>query len=412
IGGGRGGRTATARGRAFADSLIALTGGTGAAAASDTQHVRINGPVLLPRMVPLAVALGGAPAVGRTYGIPVFDPFAAAQRTASVRIAAESLFVLHDSATVDRATRRWVGALPDTVRAWQVIDDAAGGHSAWVDAQGRTVLGTESGGVTLVRMPYELAFENWQIERRRRGDLVTNPDDDIVESTIFAADVRVARELASMRLRLRGADLAPFAVASPRQQLNGDTVTVTVDQEARLTARYQLGRLTRGQSVEEREQWQQYLRAEVQVETMDPDIRDLAVRIRAGTRDPAVFAEALTRWVHDSIAKRVNAGTLSARAVLETRAGDVNDHTQLFVALARSGSLPARVATGLIHVRGKFHYHSWPEVYLGDWVAVDPTLGQFPADAAHLRLHVGGFDRQAELLRLISTLQIDVLDTR
>ena len=33
---------------------------------------------------------------------------------------------------------------------------------------------------------------------------------------------------------------------------------------------------------------------------------------------------------------------------------------------------------GLVHIRGSFYYHAWPEVWLGEWVAVDPTLGQAP----------------------------------
>jgi len=47
---------------------------------------------------------------------------------------------------------------------------------------------------------------------------------------------------------------------------------------------------------------------------------------------------------------------------------------------------------------------------VGRWVAVDPTFGQFPADAEHLRFVYGGLARQAELLRLMGTLKIDVLN--
>ncbi len=93
-------------------------------------------------------------------------------------------------------------------------------------------------------------------------------------------------------------------------------------------------------------------------------------------------------------------------------AGDSNEHTQLFTALARSLDIPTRIASGLEYAGGRFYYHSWPEVFLGDWVAVDPTFGQFPADAAHIRLAIGGLERQAELLRLIATLHIEVLATR
>ena len=126
-------------------------------------------------------------------------------------------------------------------------------------------------------------------------------------------------------------------------------------------------------------------------------------------RDPRVVAEKINAWVHDSIADRVTFGVPNALQVLKTRTGDCNEHTQLFVALARAIGLPARIAAGLAYVDGKFYYHAWPEVLLGGWVAVDPTFGQFPADAAHLRLTVGGLPRQTELLRLMGNLQIDVL---
>jgi transglutaminase-like putative cysteine protease len=114
-------------------------------------------------------------------------------------------------------------------------------------------------------------------------------------------------------------------------------------------------------------------------------------------------------WVHDSVTDRITFGVPSALRVLASRTGDCNEHTQLFVALARAVGLPARVAAGLAYVDGKFYYHAWPEVLLADWVAVDPTFGQFPADAAHLRLVIGGLTHQMELLRLMGNLKIDVV---
>ena len=74
--------------------------------------------------------------------------------------------------------------------------------------------------------------------------------------------------------------------------------------------------------------------------------------------------------------------------------------------------IPARIATGLAYVNGKFYYHAWPEIHLRTWTAVDPTFGQFPADAAHLRFVAGGLTRQGELLRLVGNLRIEVLDAR
>jgi transglutaminase-like putative cysteine protease len=82
----------------------------------------------------------------------------------------------------------------------------------------------------------------------------------------------------------------------------------------------------------------------------------------------------------------------------------------LYLALARAIGLPARTAAGVVHIRGRFYYHAWPEVWLGrNWVAVDPTLGQYPADVSHLRLVIGGLDRQVELVRVIGRLRLEVL---
>jgi transglutaminase-like putative cysteine protease len=102
--------------------------------------------------------------------------------------------------------------------------------------------------------------------------------------------------------------------------------------------------------------------------------------------------------------------------VLRTKVGDCNEHTALYVAMARALGIPARIAVGLVYIHGAFYYHAWPEVYLAEpdgrglWLPVDPTLNQFPADATHLRLVRGGLDKQTAILPLIGRLKIDVLD--
>ncbi|HXV17109.1 MAG TPA: transglutaminase-like domain-containing protein, partial [Gemmatimonadaceae bacterium] len=120
----------------------------------------------------------------------------------------------------------------------------------------------------------------------------------------------------------------------------------------------------------------------------------------------------INRWVYDSLEKRITFGIPSALQVLRARGGDCNEHAQLFVALARAAGIPARVDAGLAYIDGKFYYHAWPEIFLHDWVAVDPTFGQFPADAAHLRFTIGGLGRQAEMIRLMGRLKIDVIGDR
>src|SRR2546426_408623 len=99
----------------------------------------------------------------------------------------------------------------------------------------------------------------------------------------------------------------------------------------------------------------------------------------------------------------------SAVQVLKARVGDCNEHAVLFVALARAAGVPARTVAGLVPVDGRFYYHAWAEVYLGDWVAVDPMLDEFPAGAAHLRFSIGGLPPQAGVLPLIGRIKLEVL---
>ena len=120
----------------------------------------------------------------------------------------------------------------------------------------------------------------------------------------------------------------------------------------------------------------------------------------------------LTNAVYNMLEKSVTFSVPSAVQVLETRQGDCNEHTVLFVALARALGLPARTAVGLVYLNGSFFYHAWPEVWLDEeWVAVDPTFDQAPADAAHIRFVIGGLAQQVEIVRLIGALDIDVVQT-
>jgi hypothetical protein len=100
---------------------------TGADTPADSQRVSIGGPVLLPNLVPLVVALGEEPKVGKSYVLPVFDPSTMAPKDARITVAAETTFVVNDSSVLDSATRRWHGVQPDTLRAWKLTAATTGG---------------------------------------------------------------------------------------------------------------------------------------------------------------------------------------------------------------------------------------------------------------------------------------------
>ena len=372
--------------------------------AAETQHVRLTGPVVLPTMVPIAIALGEQPEVGRTYTLSSFDPIAMAPKPLSVRVEAESTFVFADSARFDDAQRRWLTAHRDSVRAWRVATDGPTAVRAWIDEQGRVVQLQHALGFTLRRTAYEIAFENWRMAGGMRARAVSS-NRDILETTAIAASAAIGTTPTSrLRVRVRAANLDGFALDGGRQALRGDTLVVTQEGDTPGGGAY-----TMPMALAMRMSFRHELSPEPLVQSGAPAIVQLARRLRGDTRDPVVAARRISQWVHDSLKKSISVTIPSAIQVLDSRTGDCDEHTQLFIALARAAGIPARAAAGLALVGTKFYYHAWPEVFVGKWVAVDPTFGQFPADASHLRFVYGGLDRQAELLRLMGTLRIDVL---
>jgi transglutaminase-like putative cysteine protease len=158
-----------------------------------------------------------------------------------------------------------------------------------------------------------------------------------------------------------------------------------------------------------------YLAPEPLIESDAPEIVKEAEHAVEGVTVLRDRAERLTRYVNSILEKKPTVSLPSAREVLRTRIGDCNEHTALYVAMARAIGIPARIAVGLVYTRGAFYYHAWPEVYLaekdgrGTWLPVDPTLNQFPADSTHVRLVRGGLDKQAAILPLIGKMKMRIL---
>jgi transglutaminase-like putative cysteine protease len=198
-----------------------------------------------------------------------------------------------------------------------------------------------------------------------------------------------ASSLAAATLELKHFPDGFEALDGGRQKREGTRVTIT-----RETPPY-----TGSEKLSDDERWRS-LAADSFIQTHEPEIREWASRIATGTSD-VEKAEAINHWVYENLTKSPTLSLPSATEILEQRVGDCNEHTVLFAALARAAEIPTRIATGLTYTSGQFYYHAWPEVYVGRWLAVDPTLGQFPADPLHLRLLVGGIESQYQVLTLL-----------
>ena len=397
-----------ARGEVRGDSVLDIAITTGAGTPQHTR-VRLSRPIVLTSLLPLELAVGGRLRVGATYDVPTFEPLTLQERTVEVRVLAESTLVVPDSARLDSLTRQWVPARFDTLRAWKVAQQYGGvGFESWIDGRGRTVREVSPLGWRTERTAFEIAVQNFL---HRRGSAAAAGSADVIAATAVASDVALAPDtLAELRVVLRDVDVRGLDLAGGRQRLAGDTLIVRRETgyapgappSSRLP-----GLLTRLPVRDTA--FAAELASEPLVQSNDPRIQAQARQIVGRERRAGPVAELLTRWVHDDLRKEMTVSIPSAVQVLEDRRGDCNEHTVLYVALARALGLPARTAAGLVYLRGRFYYHAWPEVWLGTWVAVDPTFGQFPADASHLRFTIGGLARQVELLRVIGRIRLSVV---
>ena len=160
-----------------------------------------------------------------------------------------------------------------------------------------------------------------------------------------------------------------------------------------------------------------FLTATLYIESDHPDISAKAAEIIDGEDDSWRAAKMLSAWVNKHIRyKDLSSGFRSALSTLESSSGDCTEHTVLLIALARSVGIPARICSGLVYGNSAFYFHFWPEVYVGQWIQMDPTLGQIIADANHIQFDGGILESDTMLeltegvFRTVNQLAIEIVE--
>lgn len=106
-------------------------------------------------------------------------------------------------------------------------------------------------------------------------------------------------------------------------------------------------------------------------------------------------AAPVVRAIVSYVEKRLSGGSgdtgaASAKQAWLEQQGDCTEHAALFVALARAAGIPARNVGGLAYITmeagsGVFGFHAWAEVWLGEWIPVDTTVGEFGTSARYVQ---------------------------
>ncbi|QPJ62249.1 MAG: hypothetical protein G3M70_10350 [Candidatus Nitronauta litoralis] len=154
-----------------------------------------------------------------------------------------------------------------------------------------------------------------------------------------------------------------------------------------------------------------YLEEAAEIQSRNGLIRGQARLIVGRETDAWKSALLINGWVHEQLEK-VMVDAFTALDALNSKRGECQSHTNLFTALARAEGIPTRVVNGLVYSKKYkgFLYHAWPEVYVGEWRALDPTFGQDAVDATHIKLSVGNYQGAIKLMEFLGKVQVEILD--
>ncbi|MBI3263971.1 MAG: transglutaminase domain-containing protein, partial [Acidobacteria bacterium] len=299
-------------------------------AGTKTEVRELAEPPVLPLNLSRRLANGGL-TPGARHHWTVFDPAT----------------LSNAPAIVDVGKREVVRAGDSRIPAFRVEMEFAGLRTtSWV---------TDTGEVVREESPMGLMTVRESPERARAMAVPWRVQSDLLDASAVVPDLgrwRIddPRTVRRLRLRVTGADLSHADLEGSGQSVDGRSIEIRDPQS-----------LLAGPGDPDATR---YLAPEPLIESDAPEIlaeAELAVRGVTGNR---ARAERLTRHINGMLQKKPTVSLPSAREVLRTKVGDCNEHTALYVAMARALGIPARIAVGLVYVQGAFYYHAWPEVYL------------------------------------------------
>lgn len=319
---------------------------------------------------------------GDRFDVPYFDPITLTNATATVRVEAPEVLPNGESAFWIRST---FGAV-ETRRL--------------VDANGETLREESAPGSGLGMSSRRMTRE----EALAVSDLPP-PDLVALAAAPLEGSLGEARDTRVVALRVSGVEASRFASDPPLQVVEGDVVRVSVPMLEELPSL----------PVAEEGPWTE---PTFSLPAAHPEIVQRAREVVRDAPDRLEAVRRLNRFVFDYVQKVPTVGVPNGLEVLRQGKGDCNEHTALFVSLARAVGIPSRIAAGLVYstrLGDAFYYHAWPEVKLGgptEWVPVDPTFGQLPADATHLKVVNGDLDRQIEIMGMMGKVRLSVVEAR
>ncbi len=340
-----------------------------------TESVDIQGQPYLPLTIKQMLFAQGLEK-GKRFNVPVLDIF--------------SLKVTDTVVEVQELIPVKVGININTAYLLKI-----GKNLSWISDGGNTLKEQNPSGFVYMAETEDSAkskgphyiFDYLSVPALKSNKLLSNPED-----------------LSRLKIRLSGIKVSEYPLLNEgRQVLKGDFLEISKEKVEELKERnYELP--YQGNDLKP------YLGPTPFVQSDHHTIIYNAKKFAGIEKNAFKLARFLTSNLYLTITKMPTSSMMTAMDIFKTHKGESNEHTVLFTSFARAGGLPARMVGGLVYCKGHFYYHAWPEVWLDRWVAVDPTMGQFPADVTHIRLMEGDINTLAALGGIIGNLRIDIME--
>ncbi len=349
-------------------------------------HIPVEGPVYPSLAQYLYPPLKGMD-IGRKYRYQVFSP--------------QSLSVMEVNQKVLAFKRSDLFEGP----AFEIETKASGINSrVWINTRGEMVF--EKAGLLLA------AKEDEHAAKRFVYEATLSKKDILVDYSLVKADrvIPDPRALKILHVELKGLGDPELVISDERQQAHIKREGGTPVAEF-LVSLEKKGKETPLMLPISKREYSRYLQPSFRVESGNSEIIQRAKTILNGERNSLLGVTKLVHWVSTYLEDAL-VDSFSALDALHRKKGECQAHAHLYTALCRAVGIPSRVVSGLVYMEEMgFLYHAWAESFVGYWIAVDPTFGQIPADATHIKLTEGErFRDLSPLVKVIGRLEATIVD--